>query len=72
MIKRQYLYQGNKMYYLPYKNNFVRIIRERDESDKIFIKRLRYIKENINSKPIDEVILDSLCLKNTWLYGVSY
>ena len=60
------------MYYLPYKNNFVRIIRERDESDKIFIKRLRYIKENINSKPIDEVILDSLCLKNTWLYGVSY
>jgi hypothetical protein len=60
------------MYYLPYKNNFVRIIRERDESDKIFIKRLRYIKENINNKPIDEVILDSLCLKNTWLYGVSY
>ena len=60
------------MYYLPYKNNFVRIIRERDESDKIFIKRLRYIKENIKNKPIDEVILDSLCLKNTWLYGVSY
>jgi len=60
------------MYYLPYKNNFIRIIRERDESDKIFIKRLRYIKENINNKPIDEVILDSLCLKNTWLYGVSY
>ena len=60
------------MYYLPYKNNFIRIIRERDESDKIFIKRLKYIKENINNKPIDEIILDSLCIKNIWLYGVSY
>jgi len=60
------------MYYLPYKNNFIRIIRERDESDKIFIKRLKYIKENINNKSIDEVILDSLCIKNIWLYGVSY
>jgi hypothetical protein len=72
MIKRQYLYLGNKMYYLPYKNDFICIIRERDESDKIFIKRVKYIRENLNNKTINEVILDSLCLKNTWLYGVTY
>lgn len=60
------------MYYLPYKNDFICIIRERDESDKIFIKRVKYIRENLNNKTINEVILDSLCLKNTWLYGVTY
>lgn len=59
-------------YYLPFKNDFIRIIKERDESDKIFIKRVKYIRENLNNKPINEVILDSLCLKNTWLYGVTY
>lgn len=60
------------MYYLPYKNDFISIIKERDESDKIFIKRVKYIRENLNNKSINEVILDSLCLKNTWLYGVTY
>jgi len=51
MIKRQYLYLENKMY---------------------FLRRIKYIKQNLDQKSIDEVILDSLCLKNTWLYGVSY
>ena len=60
------------MYYLPYKKDFICIIKERDESDKIFIKRVKYIRENLNNKPINEIILDSLCLKNTWLYGVTY
>jgi hypothetical protein len=60
-------------YYLPYKNTFIKIVRERDESDKVFVKRIKFIKEKIKSDTnVGDILLDSLCQKNIWLYNVSY
>jgi hypothetical protein len=60
-------------YYLPYNNSFIKISRERDESDKLFFKRIKFIKEKLKTEAnIQDVILDSLCQKNIWLYNVSY
>jgi hypothetical protein len=65
--------------------NLIKLYKERDEHDEVFIQRIKYInhiietekKINILSlddrkKYIDEIIKQSLCLKNKILYKVEY
>lgn len=60
-------------YYIPYKYNFIKVRRERDETNDIFLKRIFYIKEQLKiNENIEDIIIESLCLKNVWLYNVTY
>lgn len=53
-------------------DNFYILYKDQYEPDELYFLRVKYIKENLNTKPYDQLVIESLKISNMKLHKCTY